>query len=166
MLFLVISIANAEVCVYYFWQYGCSACSRMDTYLNSFEQEYPELKIQKFELHDFNSWQVLMSIDHLYGKDFSVDQMLTPTTFIGDKMIVGAKPDELEGYIIDMLDEGCACPGQDICEPETNETDGNYTNGNGIVPAVIPSDPSITLAFLVTGIVAVAVIVVYYFIRR
>jgi hypothetical protein len=164
LVLLIFSSAQAKVCVYYFWQYGCSACASMETYLDSFEQTYSDLEIHRFELHDFSSWQTLYEIDGLYGKDFSKDQMYTPTTFIGDKMIVGANPDELEGYIIDMQDEGCACPGDDICELGNSTTDGNSTQGN-IIPAIIPTSPFIILSGVVT-VIAGIIIGLYLFVLK
>jgi len=108
LLFVFIPSAKAEnekINVIIFTQTGCAYCAKTLAHLDELKKnQYPELEVTEYDLRrDPNYYQTFLNYQNAYGEKADG----TPVLFIGNKIIKGYLPNE-----IDQALEGCK---NDVC---------------------------------------------------
>jgi thiol-disulfide isomerase/thioredoxin len=129
-LFSVSYAQTNKVILYLFWGDGCPHCKAEKAFLEKLKEKYPELEIKEYEVW-YNS-ENLELFDKM-AKSYGCSAKAVPTTFIGDKYIVGYLSDsttgkKIEDAIKECLNKGCINPIEKI-----NESSSGMCTGNEIV---------------------------------
>lgn len=137
--------------VYTFTQQGCQYCAKILSLLETLKQDYPEIKVHEFDLKTnpeyFPKFQEFASV-------YEVGISTVPTTFIGEKAILGYRENDVSNAI-----EFCSLPVNDCVNPEKFvkkelETRDYYNNKNN--PPVTSNGRSIL------GWVVAIILVVFF----
>jgi len=84
MLIAVISIISYGTELVLFYEDGCPHCSRIESFLERIEPDYPQLNIVRYEIHDSDAHDLLDSLLSAYGAKLGA----VPIIFVGDVAIV------------------------------------------------------------------------------
>ncbi|MDD4036231.1 MAG: hypothetical protein PHS45_02790 [Bacilli bacterium] len=88
--------ASDTINIHYFWGEGCSACANMTMQIDKLIDEYPEIKVYKYEIYkNKKNLELLSKVEQL----LKVEAEYIPFIVIGNKTITGARGYELESYI-------------------------------------------------------------------
>lgn len=124
-LFLLIRGTRAQsqypVEVYFFYSEACSHCHEMNSFLGTLVQKNSNIKIISYEVSGNKDNQALWyEMASAYGKSAGAVPML----FIGDQVIEGNYPEEVEGAIDNCAINGCESPLKKLEEKDNknNET--------------------------------------------
>jgi len=77
----------------FFWGQGCSHCAQEEIFLGQLQTDYPDLVINRYEIHDPVNNQSLKEI----GKKLKADISGVPFTVIGDKYFSGFLSNDTTG---------------------------------------------------------------------
>jgi len=117
MLLLTVAIgaASARPCVMYFWQVGCHNCELMEPYLEDFESQY-SAEIYRFEMR-YNDSNRHLFYDTLTSYNLSTTRVYTtPVVFVGEVLVEGFRPVEVESAIAANPDACCSWGHAGSCE--------------------------------------------------
>jgi thiol-disulfide isomerase/thioredoxin len=109
-----------KVPIYFFWGKECAHCEPAQNFLTQLKKEYENLVIKKFEVYNNEKNRQLFE-DMATMRGGTANGV--PTTFIGEKMIIGYKQEmnkEFRKTIEDCKKEGCIDLGEKI---NTSEKD-------------------------------------------
>ncbi|MFZ6015477.1 MAG: cytochrome c biogenesis protein CcdA [Patescibacteria group bacterium] len=139
LFFIVLSVADVyaqeqkDVELYFFYGQGCPHCAAMESFLERLESQYPNLKVQDYEIYSDRYGQALFQeLANAYGRQIEG----VPTVFIDDKVIVGfssAIGQSLEQEIIRCSEADCGSPADKLVKSTEQE--------NEILHIVGESDP-------------------------
>ena len=144
ILLLVFSSVFAQNCVHmlFFYSSSCRHCANADEFLQGLEEKYPDMVIDRREVHEAGNTQLFMD----YLNNYGVPQDMwgyVPALFINDKAYIGADTIEqnVESGILYCSDNKCLCPfNQTLAEqygarpfPEANTT--SVVAGQNIQPS-------------------------------
>ena len=116
IIFVPFVIAQDQVDLYLFYGKTCPHCRAEAQFLNSIQDNYPELVIHDFEVSNNENVLLWIQMCEAYG----IKPGGVPTTFIGDEHITGFAShikSELEDKIKECSQEGCPDPGEKIGKP-------------------------------------------------
>lgn len=88
VLFLLpyVSFAKEDVTLYFFHGDGCPHCAEESVFLEKLQKDYPDLKIEKYEVwYDEENSALLQKVQ----QELHIERMGVPTTIIGDVYMVG-----------------------------------------------------------------------------
>ena len=77
----------------FFWGQGCSHCAKEEIFLDQLQKKYPDLVVNRYEIHDPVNNQLLKEV----GKKLKADISGIPFTVIGDKYFAGFLSDDTTG---------------------------------------------------------------------
>jgi len=105
---------DQDVDIHFFWGQGCPHCEKEKIFLQSLEQKYPDIKINSYEVHKKEGYQLLQEM----GQKLNADTSGIPFTVIGDQYVAGFLSDETTGVQIEQaLDSKQIEPPQTIKLP-------------------------------------------------
>ena len=85
-LFPYVSFAKEDVTLYFFHGDGCPHCAEESVFLEKLQKDYPDLKIEKYEVwYDEENSALLQKVQ----QELHIERMGVPTTIIGDVYMVG-----------------------------------------------------------------------------
>lgn len=85
-LFPYVSFAKEDVTLYFFHGDGCPHCAEESVFLEKIQKDYPDLKIEKYEVwYDEENSALLQKVQ----QELHIERMGVPTTIIGDVYMVG-----------------------------------------------------------------------------
>ena len=85
-LFPYVSFAKEDVTLYFFHGDGCPHCAEESVFLEKLQNDYPDLKIEKYEVwYDEENSALLQKVQ----QELHIERMGVPTTIIGDVYMVG-----------------------------------------------------------------------------
>ena len=85
-LFPYVSFAKEDVTLYFFHGDGCPHCAEESVFLEKLQKDYPNLKIEKYEVwYDEENSALLQKVQ----QELHIERMGVPTTIIGDVYMVG-----------------------------------------------------------------------------
>ena len=85
-LFPYVSFAKEDVTLYFFHGDGCPHCAEESVFLEKLQKDYPDLKIEKYEVwYDEENSALLQKVQ----QELHIERMGVPTTIIGDVYTVG-----------------------------------------------------------------------------
>ncbi len=85
-LFPYVSFAKEDVTLYFFHGDGCPHCAEESVFLEKLQKDYPDLKIEKYEVwYDEENSALLQKVQ----QELHIERMGVPTTIIGDFYTVG-----------------------------------------------------------------------------
>lgn len=90
--------AQEKTEVYYFWQVGCSHCATLEPYMIQFEKDY-NINLHSYEVR-YNQTNSELFIKMAQEHGIDLNHLGTPTTFIGNKTIIGADYEAIENELI------------------------------------------------------------------
>ncbi len=128
-----------ETVLHFFYGKGCPHCSKGLDFLDSLENKYPLLIIEKHETYSNQDERELFEqMTSAFGEKIEG----VPTTFVGNKIIVGFSDsiaNSIEKEIEKCLNEGCDNPFNKIKDDETIKLIGDKTTAfeKLTIPAVI-----------------------------
>ncbi|MCD6495596.1 hypothetical protein J7K60_06025 [Candidatus Bipolaricaulota bacterium] len=144
---LSLSIASYATQLVLFYQDGCPHCTRIESFLDRIEPNYPQLEIVRHEIHDPDAQDLLDRLFKAYGAKLGA----VPIIFIGDVAMVAdtfynlpipnLSPTTLSGRAGEMKLEQVIAEAIDANAPSPL-TKAETPSGNGItskltIPAVI-----------------------------
>ncbi len=108
LLFFLLALVGFSypVNVHVFYGEGCPHCAALLNYLSSLQQEFPELKVSKFEVYHNSS---NLEKFYKYAEAYGIEVEGVPTYFIGDRAFIGYSSSMKEG-IREVIEE-CAASG-------------------------------------------------------
>lgn len=138
-----VSAADKDLDVYIFTSTGCPYCAQMLSHLEELkESTYPDLNIHEFDLRAApNNYEAFTNYQRAYST--TVDGV--PVTFIGNKVIKGNLPEEVEVALADCNENECL-------NPETIVED--YIKANPTAEQSASKEKSI-MGWIVIGVVVV-----------
>ncbi|MDR2855704.1 MAG: hypothetical protein LBV40_06085 [Methanomicrobiales archaeon] len=81
----------ADACqILHFYSKTCSACMRVEPWLNAFRERYPEVSFLSYELHDAD----YLRQRTLVNREYSSDLTLVPSIYICGTILLGVDPIE------------------------------------------------------------------------
>ncbi len=109
---------NEKIEVVVFSQTGCAYCVQMISYLNTLirEQSIP-LEITEYDIRQEPKYYELFSA---YGRAYGIYADSTPITYIGEKVIRGYLPNEVNSTIENCQIKGCPSPQSIVAAYEKN----------------------------------------------
>lgn len=85
-LFPYVSFAKEDITLYFFHGDGCPHCAEESVFLEKLQNDYPDLKIEKYEVwYDEDNSALLQKVQ----QELHIERMGVPTTIIGDVYMVG-----------------------------------------------------------------------------
>jgi len=109
-----VAAQNSDVNIYMFYGEGCPHCAQAKPVLMGMAEENPRVGYNEFEVYYSEENQKLF-FD--FGIAFGMEPQYVPTIFIGERYWVGYSEDiriEIENYIEQCLNSGCADPGGEV----------------------------------------------------
>lgn len=91
--------------IYFFWGEGCPYCELEKIFLENLKSEYPNLKINEFEI--YNNQGNLKLLEDL-AEAYQINLQGIPITFIGDEVVVGFGSANTTGETIENLVQECS----------------------------------------------------------
>lgn len=91
--------------IYLFYGQGCPHCAQAEEFLDGLEEEYPEIKVERYEVY-LHPENVQLFKD--FCSRFNIEPKGVPTIFVGEKYFVGfgkTTGQEIEDYIQEILQE-------------------------------------------------------------
>ena len=106
--FFSVSAADKDLDVYIFTSTGCQYCAQMLSHLEELkETTYPNLKVHEFDLRaDPNNYEAFSN----YQRAYNITADGVPVTFIGNKVIKGNLPNEVDVALENCNDNDCVNP--------------------------------------------------------
>ncbi|MFH1192343.1 MAG: hypothetical protein V1655_02610 [bacterium] len=98
--------AQFSVDVYFFYQEGCPYCAQMKLFLADLIKRNPNVKVNAYDMADKNNQELFLDFVGAYGTSTGGSPML----FIGDKVIEGNYPIEVENAVNNCLALRCISP--------------------------------------------------------
>ena len=102
--------ANGGATIYFFWGDGCPHCAEEEIFLKALVLEYPQIKIQDYEVwYDKANQKILKKVADL----MSFDPKGVPVTIIGDKVWIGFREQykaEMKAAVINCIANICQSP--------------------------------------------------------
>ncbi len=95
--------AQFSVDVYFFYQEGCPYCAQMKLFLADLIKRNPNVKVNAYDMADKNNQELFLDFVGAYGTTEGGSPML----FIGDKVIDGDYPIEVENAVNNCFALGC-----------------------------------------------------------
>jgi len=80
----------------FFWGEGCPHCAQEEVFLDQLQSDYPNLVINRYEIHDPANNQLLKEV----GQRLNADTSGIPFTVVGDQYFVGFLSDDTTGQKI------------------------------------------------------------------
>ncbi len=105
---------ETDVNIYLFYGEGCPHCAQAKPVLIGMAEENPRVGYYDFEVY-YNEENQKIFFD--FGIAFGMEPQYVPTIFIGERYWVGYSEDirlEIENYIEQCLNSGCANPGAEV----------------------------------------------------
>lgn len=93
------------ITMHYFHLRTCSHCQRMNEYLPDLQAQYPNLKIEKYEMTEQSSAEKYREMAQEYEELDSENFPGTPLTIVGDEFETGFGTAESSGPIIEEMVE-------------------------------------------------------------
>lgn len=89
-------IDSGKICVYFFWGQGCPHCNEEKLFLEELKNKYP------LEIHDFEVYYNKENAEFWREvcKNYNVQPLGVPMTFIGKKVFIGFARKEVEKFEI------------------------------------------------------------------
>ena len=75
-------------CVYYFYGEGCPQCERIAPFIEELSSQYPNLKIEKFEIYRDQD-NALKLTEYLEGHNVPSSSRGVPAVFLGERYLIG-----------------------------------------------------------------------------
>jgi cytochrome c biogenesis protein CcdA/glutaredoxin len=154
-------IVGASTTLVFFHETGCPHCAHTEAFLESILPEYPDLEIQRYELNDPGSLDLLDKLLDAYDVEIGS----VPMIFVGDVAYIGGtfyglydEPYSTSGQAADMtletaiqkaIDEGAGSPLDRVQESHSAGLAEGLTIPAVIVAAAIDSVNPCTFAVLV-----------------
>lgn len=98
LLILPISVSAQEI--YFFEGEGCPHCAKMKEFLSGLQQEYPQLKINDYEIW-YNEENRQLAEQMAQERGIVIEGV--PTLFIGDEVIVGDRQEEVRAAVEKLI---------------------------------------------------------------
>jgi len=114
---------NNGVVIYFFWGEGCPHCAAEEPFLEKLQEKYSQLGVKSFETwYNQENANLFTKMAEAYGTKASG----VPTTFIGEKYIVGYGSDgttgkEIENLIKDCIEKGNCINPEEKLSPKAKE---------------------------------------------
>jgi glutaredoxin len=145
--FLSVSAADKDLEVYIFTSTGCQYCAQMLSHLDELkETTYPNLKVNEFDLRaDPSNYDTFRN----YQRAYSTTADGVPVTFIGNKVIKGNLPNEVDVALAECNENECL-------NPETIVED--YIKANPTSEQTASKEKSL-MGWIVIGVVVVGGVV-------
>lgn len=156
-------LARYNIKIYYFYSNTCKECLKLDSYLRSLEEKYPEIKIEKYELSN-NSSNIELFYNFLNKYNiqvYSTKYYQVPAIFIGEYSLIGSSDikNNIEEKISFYLNNNYDDPMNEI----VNENDLADTKGIYLQNFLV-SIPIVVLSALVDSINPCAFAVIIFLI--
>ncbi len=119
--------ANGDVAIYFFWGDGCPHCAEEELFLESLVQNYPQIKIQDYEVwYDKANQEILKKVADVMG--FKPEGV--PITIIGEEIWIGFREQykaEMKAAVIGCIANICDSPldAKILSTPEAPEIQKN-----------------------------------------
>jgi len=106
---------NSEIEIIYFWSESCAHCAQATPFLEDLIDQYPEIRLSKYEVHDEANQQLFLKA----AEDFEIDtnRLGVPFIIIGDQYWVGYSEEigkVIEEYVVARI------RGEDVLEGESS----------------------------------------------
>ncbi len=98
LLVLPLNVSAQEI--YFFKGEGCPHCAKMQEFLRGLQQEYPELKINDYEIW-YNEENRQLAEQMAQERNIVIEGV--PTLFIGDEVIVGDQQEEVRQAVEKLI---------------------------------------------------------------
>ena len=121
------NLAGGDVTISFFWGDGCPHCEEEELFLEVLAQNYPQIKIQKYEVwYDKANQEILKKAAEVMG----FEPAGVPVTIIGEKYWVGFREEykaEFEAAVKGCVENTCKSPieAQVISTPAVSEVQNN-----------------------------------------
>ena len=92
-----------EVIIHEFYNNGCPHCQSLNKWWDEIKPKYPTLVIVQYETSDAANADKFRAM----AKAFNAGANSVPTLFIGEKVIVGFDPEEIEKEILACTTKKC-----------------------------------------------------------
>lgn len=92
-----------EVIIHEFYNSGCPHCQNLNKWWDEIKPKYNSLTIVQYETSDSANSEKF----RIMAKAFGAEARVVPTLFIGEKVIVGFDPEEIEKEIIACTAKKC-----------------------------------------------------------
>lgn len=117
----------ATVDVYFFYQEGCPYCAQMRLFLADLVKKNPNVKVSAYDMADKNNQELFLDFVGAYGTNAGGSPML----FIGDTVIDGNYPLEVENAVNNCFAIGCESPSEKLDKYAKNK-DASYDNDGSL----------------------------------
>lgn len=103
-----------DQCIYFFESDGCHSCAAADQYISGLEAEYPQLDVERFEIHNATNWALMVS---LYQSRNITTYSAPPVVFIGNEVLIGEE--SIKSDLVPLLinNTGYECPSPNATLP-------------------------------------------------
>jgi glutaredoxin len=92
-----------EVIIHEFYNNGCPHCQNLNKWWDEIKPKYPTLVIVQYETSDMANADKFRAM----AGAFNAGASSVPTLFIGEKVIVGFDPEQIEAEIKNCLEKKC-----------------------------------------------------------
>lgn len=113
--------SQSTVDVYFFYQEGCPYCAQMKLFLADLIKRNPNVKVNAYDMADKNNQELFLDFIGAYGTSTGGSPML----FIGDKVIEGNYPIEVENAVNNCFALGCNSPSVKLANYRKNSNISN-----------------------------------------
>lgn len=149
--------ANGDVTIYFFWGDGCPHCEDEKIFLDALIKEYPQIKIQDYEVwYDKDNQEILKKAANLMG----FEPKGVPITIIGEKIWIGFREQykaEMKAAVIECIANTCKSPIEAAVLP-TNPVSEVQKNSDQVITVPFFGDidlgqQSLAISTLIIGFV-------------
>ena len=87
---LTVTVSDKKIRGIYFYSSTCDSCEKIDNFLDTIDEKYPDCRISRYDIYDTANYDLLQE----YGKVYHVPDEkkgFTPSLYISDKVLIGAE---------------------------------------------------------------------------
>lgn len=87
---LTVTVSDKKIRGIYFYSSTCDSCEKIDKFLDTIDEKYPDCRISRYDIYDTANYDLLQE----YGKVYQVPDEkkgFTPSLYISDKVLIGAE---------------------------------------------------------------------------
>lgn len=105
-------------CIYFFYADGCSACETAKTYMIQVQQEFPNLMVHNYEIHNSTNYNLMEQYYNMHN----ITTYEYPVVFIGSDVLIDVTP--IESQLVSLLENstGVNCPFVNSTSTTTGKT--------------------------------------------